>query len=74
MADWIKPGTHINAVGTDTRGKQELDPRIFVLADKIVVDNTSQCVYLGECQHAYDAGLVTQDSIYAEIGEGVHGI
>lgn len=73
MADWIKPGTHINAVGTDTRGKQELDPQVFVLADKIVVDNTSQCLYLGECQHAYDAGLITKESIYAEIGEIIRG-
>ena len=73
-AEWIKPGTHINAVGTDTRGKQELYPDVFVRADKIVVDNTEQCIYLGECQHAYDAGLITKDSIYAEIGQIIRGI
>ncbi|MDR3563988.1 MAG: ornithine cyclodeaminase family protein [Negativicutes bacterium] len=72
MADWIKPGTHINAVGTDTRGKQELDPRIFAKA-AIVVDNIGQCLYLGECQHAYDAGIITKESIRAEIGEIING-
>ena len=73
MADWIKPGTHINAVGTDTRGKQELDPDIFRQA-KLVVDNISQCIYLGESQHAYDAGIITRESIYAEIGEIINGM
>jgi alanine dehydrogenase len=72
MADWVKPGTHINAVGTDTRGKQELDPAIFTRAT-IVVDNITQCLYLGECQHAYDAGIIKKESIAAEIGEIVNG-
>ena len=72
MADWVHGGMHINAIGTDTRGKQELDPQIFPKA-KIVVDNLKQCLYLGECQHAYDAGLITAESIHAEIGEIVNG-
>ncbi len=29
-ADWIPPGTHIIAIGTDQRGKQEFDPQILV--------------------------------------------
>ncbi|HMM21864.1 MAG TPA: ornithine cyclodeaminase family protein [Selenomonadales bacterium] len=73
LAEWIRPGTHINAVGTDTRGKQELDPEIFRRA-KLVVDNISQCLYLGESQHAYDAGIITRESIYAEIGEIISGM
>ena len=72
MNEWIKPGTHITAVGTDTRGKQELDPVIFSQA-KIVVDNTAQCLFLGECQHAYDAGIIAKDSIHAELGEILSG-
>lgn len=74
MAPWIKAGTHINAVGTDTRGKQELDPQIFALADKIVVDNITQCLYLGECQHAYDAGIIRRETVHAEIGEIIGGV
>ncbi len=68
MDEWIKPGTHINAIGTDTRGKQELDPLIFARA-MVVVDDINQCCYLGECQHAYDAGIITRDTIYGQIGE-----
>ncbi len=72
MDDWIKPGTHINAIGTDTRGKQELDPQIFSRAT-VVVDNLEQCCYLGECQHAVDAGIIFRETIRAEIGEIING-
>ena len=73
MQEWIRPGTHINAVGTDTRGKMELDPQVFALADKIIVDHPDQCLYLGECQHAFDRGIINRDSIYATIGEIISG-
>lgn len=72
MDEWIKPGTHINAIGTDTRGKQELDPNIFSRAT-VVVDDINQCCYLGECQHAFDLGLITKETIYAQIGEVING-
>ncbi len=72
MAGWVKPGTHINAVGTDTRGKQELDAKVFAGA-KVVVDDTAQAIYLGECQHPYGAGILTRQSIHAEIGEIIAG-
>lgn len=72
MDEWIKPGTHINAIGTDTRGKQELDPKIFARA-VVVVDDINQCCYLGECQHAYDAGILTRETIYGQIGEVING-
>ena len=68
MDAWIKPGTHINAIGTDTRGKQELDPQIFGRAS-VFVDNLAQCCYLGECQHAVDAGIISREMIRAELGE-----
>ena len=72
MDEWIKAGTHINAIGTDTRGKQELDPRIFARAT-VVVDDLTQCCYLGECQHAHDAGIISKESIHAQIGELIDG-
>ncbi len=68
LNEWIKPGTHINAIGTDTRGKQELDPQIFGRA-AVFVDNLAQCCYLGECQHAVDAGVISREMIRAELGE-----
>jgi ornithine cyclodeaminase len=53
-ADWIAPGTHITAVGSDGVGKQELDPELLRRADVLVVDSLEQCRRLGELQHALD--------------------
>jgi len=30
MADRIRPGTHLACMGTDTRGRQEIDPALSV--------------------------------------------
>jgi alanine dehydrogenase len=34
--EWIRPGTHINAIGADAQGKQELDPEILKAARVVV--------------------------------------
>jgi ornithine cyclodeaminase len=57
-ADWIKPGTHITAVGADALGKQELAPDLIARADIIVVDSLEQCSQYGEISHAIKAGLL----------------
>lgn len=51
QAAWIRPGTHINAFGADTRGKQELDTRILAGGALLVVDDLAQCTVMGETQH-----------------------
>jgi ornithine cyclodeaminase/alanine dehydrogenase len=67
-ADWVRPGTHIVAIGTDQRGKQELDPEIFRNA-KVVVDSIAQCSEKGETWHPLDRHIITRDGIHGEIGE-----
>lgn len=52
FTEQINPGTHITALGADTIGKQELDPRILYAADIIVADSISQCIEYGEISHA----------------------
>jgi ornithine cyclodeaminase/alanine dehydrogenase len=71
-ADWVKPGTHIVAIGTDQRGKQELDPELFRNA-KIVVDSIAQCTEKGETWHPLNRNIITNDDIHAEIGEILSG-
>ena len=44
---WIKPGTHINAIGADAKGKQELESNLTKKA-KVVVDDIAQAVHSGE--------------------------
>jgi ornithine cyclodeaminase len=50
----LQVGTHISAVGSDSTGKQELDPEILRGADLLLVDSREQCEKLGELQHAID--------------------
>jgi len=69
---WIRPGTHINAIGADTEGKEELDPKILNKA-KIVVDNKDQSITIGELNVPYAKGLIRKEDIYADIGEIVSG-
>ncbi len=71
MKDWIKPGAHIACMGTDTKGKQELDPAL-VAAATIFTDEIAQSVSIGECQHAIAAGLVVAEAI-TPIGEVING-
>jgi ornithine cyclodeaminase len=48
----VRSGTHISAVGSDSPGKQELDPEILRRAPLLLVDSLAQCERLGELQHA----------------------
>ena len=67
--EWIEKGMHINAIGADGPGKQEMDPAIVKLADKIVVDSLTQCRRIGEIQHALSLGLIKESDVHGEIGE-----
>lgn len=71
-ADWVATGTHVNAIGADARGKQEIDPRLFTRA-KVVVDRLSQCRELGDLQHPLRQGLIKEGDVHAELGEIVAG-
>ena len=60
-AEWVSPGAHVTAVGSDAAGKQELDPALLRRADVFAVDSIDQCERLGELQHAPDqAGRVVE--------------
>ena len=63
-ASHLQPGTHISAVGSDSPGKQELDPEILRRAALLLVDSRRQCEKLGELQHAPDQAVRA-----VEIGE-----
>jgi ornithine cyclodeaminase len=51
-AEDIRPGTLISAVGSDSPGKQELEPEILRRAALLLADSRRQCEKLGELQHA----------------------
>ncbi|MGB0943226.1 MAG: iminosuccinate reductase BhcD [Marinomonas sp.] len=69
--DWIKPGTHIACMGTDTKGKQEVDADLLAAAT-VFTDEVAQSISLGEAQHAIESGLI-QISDITPIGEVING-
>ncbi len=71
MEGWIKPGTHLACMGTDTAGKQEVDPAL-VSAATLFTDEIAQSVSIGEAQHAIAASLIEDSSITA-IGDVING-
>ncbi len=70
--DMVRPGTHINAMGADGPGKQELDARVTAGA-KLVVDRLAECRVAGELQHPLRLGLMREEDVHAEIGALVSG-
>ena len=71
MAEHVSPGTHIACMGTDTVGKQEVDPQLIAKA-RLFTDEPAQAVHLGECQHAIRAGHITEADI-TPIGAVING-
>jgi alanine dehydrogenase len=69
---WLVPGTHINAVGADAEGKEELEPAILNEA-LLVVDDLRQASHAGEINVPLSKGLLKKDQIYAELGEIIAG-
>jgi alanine dehydrogenase len=70
---WVRAGTHISAMGADTKGKQELDPALVASA-ALFVDEAEQAITIGECQHAYNAGLITAQSFRGSLGAVIAGL
>lgn len=72
MADWVEPGTHITAIGSDGSGKQEIDAAVFGKANLCVVDSRSQCSAFAESHHALAAGYVRESDL-VELGDVLSG-
>ncbi|KJZ25942.1 iminosuccinate reductase BhcD [Tritonibacter mobilis] len=70
-ADQVSPGTHIACMGTDTKGKQEVDPQLLVRAT-VFTDEVAQSISIGEAQHAVAQGLITEADV-AQLGAVING-
>ena len=67
----MKPGTHIACMGTDTKGKQEVEAALLARAT-VFTDEVAQSVTIGEAQHAIAEGLITEAAINP-IGAVING-
>lgn len=71
--DWIAAGTHINAMGADGPGKQELDTELLK-ESTVVIDDAHQATSGGEVNVPLRRGELDEESIYATLGKIVAGL
>lgn len=69
---WVAPGTHINAMGADGPGKQELDPAILTDA-RVFIDELEQAMHGGELNVPIEQGLFRVEQISATLGDVLIG-
>jgi len=67
----VSPGVHLACMGTDTVGKQEIEPALLAQA-MVFTDEVAQSVTIGEAQHAVAAGLIAAGDI-VPLGEVLIG-
>ncbi|MBE0518411.1 MAG: alanine dehydrogenase [Thermoplasmata archaeon] len=73
MDEWVKDGAHINCIGADAPGKQEMDPKVLKRAF-LVIDDWEQASHSGEINVPLTKGELTREDVNAEIGEVVAGL
>jgi len=71
-SEWIHEGTHINAIGADAPGKEELDPALLLRA-QVFVDDPVQAIHSGEINVPVSQGIYHETDIAGTIGEVVNG-
>ena len=69
---WLADGAHVNAIGADAPGKQELDPRILREA-LVVVDDRAQAIHAGEINVPVRRRQFRPSDIHATLGEVLLG-
>ncbi len=62
---WVEPGTVVFTMGS----YQECDDEFILAADRIVVDHVGQCLHRGALKELSEAGRITEEMLYATIGE-----
>lgn len=67
----VHAGTHIACMGTDTKGKQEVEAAILKRAT-VFTDEVAQSVTIGEAQHAVGQGLIPESAVN-ELGAVING-
>jgi ornithine cyclodeaminase len=71
MADHVGAGCHVACMGTDTKGKQEVEAALLARAT-VFTDEVAQSVSIGEAQHAVADGLIAQSDVH-QLGAVING-
>lgn len=73
MREWLRPGTHVSAVGADDASKCEIEPRAWSLADRIVVDSRTLTRQFGDLHRALCEGTLDGATRFDELGDVIAG-
>jgi ornithine cyclodeaminase len=73
LAEWVKPGTHINLVGSSYLGPVEIDSALVAKARYFADYRPGVLAQAAELAAARDAGLVDDAHVVGEIGEVLGG-
>jgi len=73
FAEWVRPGTHINLVGSSLLGPVEVDNALVAKARYVADYRPGVLAQGAELAAARDAGLVDDSHVIAEIGEVLSG-
>ncbi|OGQ73544.1 MAG: hypothetical protein A3G94_00080 [Deltaproteobacteria bacterium RIFCSPLOWO2_12_FULL_60_16] len=71
--DWLKPGIHINAIGSHRPDLREIDGATMRRAKVVVDSREAVMAECGDVLLAIKEGAITEDHIHAEIGEVLAG-
>lgn len=71
--EWVRPGTHVNLVGSSYAGPTEADSELIIRSRYIVDSRASALAAAAEFLIAKEAGLIGEDHIAGEIGEVLLG-
>lgn len=69
LGDWVRPGTHVNLVGSSFLGPVEADSALVTKARYIADYRAGALAQASELAIAHEAGLVTDAHVVGEIGE-----
>jgi alanine dehydrogenase len=71
-AEWVRPGAHVNAIGADAPGKQELESALTLKA-RVFVDSVEPASHSGEVNVPISQGLMDKNKIAGTIGQVITG-
>ena len=73
LSEWVKPGTHVNLVGSSYLGPVEVDAALVARARYVADYRPGVLAQAAELAAARDAGLVDDAHVVGEIGEVLAG-
>jgi ornithine cyclodeaminase/alanine dehydrogenase len=73
LEGWLRQGAHVNAMGADAPGKQELATSL-VLGARVFVDDLHQATHSGEVNVPLHEGALTEHQLAGTLGEVVAGL